>query len=81
MGPSGAGKTTFLNTVCKRNLGKKVKLEEGEIMWNAHDSKDVDIQKLSGFVPQDDTLMFTLTPRESFAFSAALRLQHMTKNE
>jgi ABC-type multidrug transport system ATPase subunit len=51
MGPSGAGKTTFLNTICKRSLGPNVKRTSGDVLYNTSSIDDVDIKSFSGFVP------------------------------
>lgn len=70
MGPSGAGKTTFLNLLLgkyKRTAGSlRVNGQEGESM--------AEFKKLLGFVPQDDTLMAELTVREHVTFAARMRL-------
>jgi ABC-type multidrug transport system ATPase subunit len=51
MGSSGAGKTTFMNTLARRNLaGLEV---EGEINLNGIPSSPENMQKLSG-----ETLFF-----------------------
>ena len=51
MGPSGAGKTTFLNCIMNRSLGKNVTRTDGTISYNIHDINDLDVKLYSGFVP------------------------------
>jgi ABC-type multidrug transport system ATPase subunit len=46
----------------------------GQIFFNEHEHRDIDIKGVSGFVPQDDILMETMTTRECLTFSARLRL-------
>jgi len=51
MGPSGAGKTTFLNCIMNRSLGPNVSMTEGSINYNIHDINDLDVKVFSAFVP------------------------------
>jgi len=73
MGPSGAGKTTLLNILAGRLNKGKVK---GEILVNGVKLKHLGSKwsRLSAYIMQDDILHANLTPRESFWFSAQLRL-------
>jgi ABC-type multidrug transport system ATPase subunit len=68
MGPSGAGKTSFLNI-----LAQRVKDYKGEILIN---DKPIDktFRSLSAYVQQDDVLMGNLTVRETLRYAALLRL-------
>ncbi|XP_019152194.1 PREDICTED: putative white-brown complex homolog protein 30 [Ipomoea nil] len=71
MGPSGAGKTTFLTAVLGKITGCSV---EGAILING---KDVSIQcyrKIIGFVAQDDIVHGNLTVEENLRFNARCRL-------
>lgn len=70
--PSGAGKTTLLNLLTG-NAGGRI---EGAVEVNGRPLKEVAsrFKKLSTTVPQDDTLLSSLTPRETLTFAARLRL-------
>ena len=58
MGPSGAGKTTFLTTLAgKAYYGAQT----GKILINGQESKIRNFRKLLGFVPQEDIMLRTLT--------------------
>jgi ABC-type multidrug transport system ATPase subunit len=69
MGPSGAGKTTFLSV-----LMGKVKRTAGTIKVNGIKDELSTFRRITGFVPQDDTMMRELTVRENIAHSARIRL-------
>nr|GMC79652.1 putative white-brown complex homolog protein 30 [Ipomoea batatas] len=71
MGPSGAGKTTFLTAVLGKITGCAI---TGSILING---KDVSIQcyrKIIGFVAQDDIVHGNLTVEENLRFNARCRL-------
>jgi len=70
MGPSGAGKTTFMNTLCgKANYGTM----GGTVRVNGKDTTISKFRSVTGFVPQDDIVFEDLTVREQIYFSARLR--------
>eukprot|EP00930_Biecheleria_cincta_P002351 TRINITY_DN10335_c0_g3_i1.p1 TRINITY_DN10335_c0_g3~~TRINITY_DN10335_c0_g3_i1.p1 ORF type:complete len:802 (+),score=117.22 TRINITY_DN10335_c0_g3_i1:327-2408(+) len=70
MGPSGAGKTTFMNVLCgKANYGRA----GGKIWVNGQEVDMASIKRIMGFVPQDDIVHEELTVREQIRFSAELR--------
>eukprot|EP00425_Heterocapsa_triquetra_P041907 CAMPEP_0195075524 /NCGR_PEP_ID=MMETSP0448-20130528/18379_1 /TAXON_ID=66468 /ORGANISM="Heterocapsa triquestra, Strain CCMP 448" /LENGTH=1151 /DNA_ID=CAMNT_0040107913 /DNA_START=69 /DNA_END=3524 /DNA_ORIENTATION=- len=70
MGPSGAGKTTFMNVLCgKANYGTP----NGTIRINGEKCELTQIKNILGFVPQDDVVHEMLTVREQIYFSARLR--------
>jgi ABC-type multidrug transport system ATPase subunit len=78
MGPSGAGKTTFMTTLAgKAHYGKTV----GDIFINGQKGKISKIKSLTGFVPQEDTMLRELTVRELLEFNASLRLPASTTAE
>jgi ABC-type multidrug transport system ATPase subunit len=70
LGPSGAGKTTFMNALCgKASYGTT----SGEVIINGVPGDISSIQSVTGFVPQDDIVHEQLTVREQIRFSAELR--------
>lgn len=69
MGPSGAGKTTFMSV-----LMGKVARSSGKLVINGQEDEMVRYQKVIGFVPQDDTMIRELTVRENILYSARMRL-------
>lgn len=71
MGASGAGKSTFLDILARRNKRGEV---SGTMLVNGREVKDEEFQKVTGFVDQEDTLMPTLTVYETVLYSALLRL-------
>jgi ABC-type multidrug transport system ATPase subunit len=73
MGPSGAGKTTLLNILSMKNM-ERLYLSDGVIELNNHNINSIKYKNTIGFVPQEDILIATLTPRESIRFSADLTL-------
>jgi ABC-type multidrug transport system ATPase subunit len=77
MGPSGAGKTSFMNALCGKAAayGKT----SGEVLINGKVGDISSIKNVTGFVPQDDIVHEYLTVRENIAFSAALRNRARTR--
>jgi ATP-binding cassette, subfamily G (WHITE), member 2 len=71
MGASGAGKSTFLDILARKN---KKGIVTGTTLVNGRVVKDDDFRKVVGFVDQEDTLMSTLTVYETVLYSALLRL-------
>jgi len=71
MGASGAGKTTFLDILARKNKRGAV---NGDFYVNGEDIPDVDYRNVIGFVDQDDTMLPTLTVHETILDSALLRL-------
>ncbi|KUJ09824.1 P-loop containing nucleoside triphosphate hydrolase protein [Mollisia scopiformis] len=69
LGPSGAGKTTFMKL-----LMGKLEPTTGSVNINGNVTKLVEYRKLIGFVPSDDDLLPELTVRESILHSARIRL-------
>ena len=80
MGASGAGKTSLLSVLAGNVEGGKV---SGSIKVNDEDfSEPGKMQKISGFVFQDDILLPTMTVTEAIKQSALLRLpKEVTKEE
>ncbi|KAL2918456.1 hypothetical protein HK105_201857 [Polyrhizophydium stewartii] len=69
MGPSGAGKTTFMNVLCG-----KVSRTKGDLFVNGKRAEIPDYKKIMGYVPQDDVMLHELTVREIVLHSARCRL-------
>ncbi|KAM0990978.1 hypothetical protein ACFX2I_009422 [Malus domestica] len=71
MGPSGAGKTTFLSALSGKVTGCTV---TGSILINGKSEPMHSYKKIIGFVPQDDIVHGNLTVEENLRFSARCRL-------
>lgn len=71
MGASGAGKTTFLDILARKN---KRGIASGEFYVNGERVIDAEYRSVVGFVDQDDTMLPTLTVHETILTSALLRL-------
>jgi len=76
MGPSGAGKTTFLSV-----LMGKVKRTAGCLFINGKENEMSKFKKIIGYVPQEDIMLRELTVRENIAYSAKIRLPHWTSQQ
>ncbi|XP_028330623.1 broad substrate specificity ATP-binding cassette transporter ABCG2 [Gouania willdenowi] len=70
MGATGSGKSSFLDVLAARKDPTGL---SGEVLIDGA-PQPPDFKCLSGYVVQDDVVMGTLTVRENFTFSAALRL-------
>ena len=72
MGPSGAGKTSFMNVLCDR-AGYGV--TTGSLALNGKQGDRISNHRdLMGFVPQDDVVHDDLSVRENLIFAALNRL-------
>ena len=71
MGASGAGKSTFLDILARKNKRGTV---TGTTLVNGREVSDSEFKKVVGYVDQEDTLMPTLTAYETVLYSALLRL-------
>ncbi|KAJ6104696.1 ABC transporter G family member [Penicillium sp. IBT 18751x] len=71
MGASGAGKTTFLDILARKNKRGAV---HGNFYVNGEKVDDNDFRAIVGFVDQEDTMLPTLTVHETILTSALLRL-------
>ena len=77
MGASGAGKTTFLDILARKNKRGQV---EGKFYVNGERVSDSEYRRVVGFVDQEDTMLPTLTVHETILNSALLRLpREMTR--
>ncbi|XP_074286785.1 ABC transporter G family member 24-like isoform X2 [Silene latifolia] len=71
MGPSGAGKTTFLTALAGKATGCT---KSGLVLLNGRPESIHSYKKVVGFVPQDDIVHGNLTVEENLWFSARCRL-------
>ncbi|KAI6246777.1 ABC transporter [Erysiphe necator] len=71
MGASGAGKTTFLDILARRN---KKGVVEGNFYVNGEKVNGAEYRNVVGFVDQEDSMHPTLTVHETIMNSALLRL-------
>lgn len=71
MGASGAGKTTFLDLLARKNKRGTI---TGNFYVNGEKIADDDFRSVIGFVDQEDTMLPTLTVHETIMDSALLRL-------
>ncbi|KAL4341072.1 hypothetical protein GQ457_08G000810 [Hibiscus cannabinus] len=71
MGPSGAGKTTFLSALTGKAPGC---IMTGTVQINGKEGSIQAYKKIIGFVPQDDIVHGNLTVAENLWFSARCRL-------
>ncbi|TPX35033.1 hypothetical protein SmJEL517_g02426 [Synchytrium microbalum] len=70
MGPSGAGKTTFMNVL----MGKYPRTG-GRLFINGREEAGINAcKKIVGFVPQEDIMLREMTVRENILHSARTRL-------
>ncbi|KAJ3217020.1 hypothetical protein HK099_005623 [Clydaea vesicula] len=76
MGPSGTGKTTFINL-----LTGKTKRTSGKIFVNGKRSELSYYKKLIGFVPQEDIMLRELTVMDILSHSAKMRLPSNWKHD
>lgn len=75
IGSSGAGKTSLLNLLsCRIQHGVGGVTLTGDLHANGKPYSSHSFGRFAGYVMQNDVLMGTLTPRESFMFAANLRL-------
>ncbi|CAA2953643.1 ABC transporter G family member 28-like [Olea europaea subsp. europaea] len=71
MGPSGAGKTTFLSALTGKATGCLI---TGSILINGKNEPMQSYKRIIGYVPQDDIVHGNLTVEENLWFSARCRL-------
>ncbi|KAI0546473.1 hypothetical protein F4679DRAFT_410622 [Xylaria curta] len=78
MGASGAGKTSFLDILARKNKRGHF---SGDFYVNGEKVNDADFKSVVGFVDQEDTMLPTLTVHETILTSALLRLpRHMGRS-
>ena len=71
MGASGAGKTSFLDILARKNKRGNA---SGDFYVNGEKVTDAEFKNVIGFVDQEDTMLPTLTVHETILTSALLRL-------
>ncbi|KAI1077685.1 hypothetical protein F5B20DRAFT_258887 [Whalleya microplaca] len=71
MGASGAGKTSFLDILARKNKRGQT---SGSFYVNGEKVTDAEFKSVVGFVDQEDTMLPTLTVHETILTSALLRL-------
>jgi len=78
MGPSGAGKTSLLNVISGKATAYGI--VSGSMMINGKREAHgiAAFKRAVGFVPQEDTMMRTMSPKEILTFSAQMRLPPST---
>ncbi|KAI9347825.1 P-loop containing nucleoside triphosphate hydrolase protein, partial [Zopfochytrium polystomum] len=75
MGPSGAGKTTFMSV-----LMGKVRRTGGTLTINGAAAEMERFRKLVGYVPQEDIMLREMTVRETLTYAARVRLPDSWSN-
>jgi ABC-type multidrug transport system ATPase subunit len=80
MGPSGAGKTTFLSALADRIEGASV---VGMTKLNGVEMPMSSVRHIMGFVPQEDTMHRNLTVKQNLHFYSLLKMDpsRMTEEE
>ena len=73
MGPSGCGKTTLLDVLAHRESSAKARVSSTILINNQRPSLP-DVRRLSSYVECDDTLIGSLTVKETLYFTARLSL-------
>lgn len=81
MGPSGAGKTSLLNILCKRIEKSRGNDLIGTVYANNKQYSYNDFPKFATYVMQDDRLFETLTVRETIMFAINLRVEDTPKEK
>lgn len=71
MGPSGSGKTTLLNILAHRKVPTHGSLD-GEVLINNNPTTRSLIKEVSAYVEQEDSLIGSLTVKETVDFNARL---------
>ncbi|KAK9472575.1 P-loop containing nucleoside triphosphate hydrolase protein [Dipodascopsis tothii] len=71
MGPSGSGKTTLLNVLAHRGVPPAAQLE-GVVSIDGETATTAGIRRVSAYVEQEDSLIGSLTVRETVDFAARL---------
>ena len=78
MGPSGSGKSTLLNVLAHRPAPRKATVQ-GDTLVNHTSASLATFRQISCYVEQDDSLIGSLTARETLDFAAKLSLPRQVK--
>lgn len=73
MGPSGCGKTTLLNVLARRPVASGAKVM-GESYVNGQSIDKGIFERITSYVEQEDSLIGSMTVRETLKFAADLSL-------
>ena len=73
MGPSGSGKSTLLNILAHRSVASRAAIE-GHTYLNSAPASIATFRQVSCYVEQEDSLIGSLTARETLDFAARLSL-------
>ena len=73
MGPSGSGKSTLLNVLAHRPIMAKAQID-GQILINRAPASSATFRRAGCYVEQEDSLIGSLTARETLNFAAKLGL-------
>ena len=74
MGPSGSGKSTLLNVLAHRPISPKNATIDGDILINRAPASFKTFAQAGCYVEQEDSLIGSLTARETLDFAAKLSL-------
>ncbi|KAM3450788.1 hypothetical protein MY3296_005841 [Beauveria thailandica] len=80
MGPSGSGKTSLLNALAHR-IAAAGSTTTGDILVNGQPANLKAIRDLSAYVEQEDSLIGSLTVKETMIFAARLALPSKTSKK
>ncbi|XP_043284562.1 protein scarlet-like isoform X2 [Venturia canescens] len=76
LGPSGCGKTTLLATISRRLKGDAT----GDVLLNGEPVDRKIMSRISGFVPQEDLAVESLTVQEHMEFMARMKMDRRFKS-
>jgi len=74
MGPSGSGKTTLMDYIANRIEHRSDRTLEGKVLINGEPVTSSSFAKVGAYVAQEESLVGTLTARETLRFAARLTL-------
>lgn len=77
---AGSGKTTLLDFLADRKAQNKTQKLEGQIKINGK-PRDASFRHYAAYIQQEDTLVGSLTVRETFMFSAVMTMKNSSPSE